>query len=297
VNRFVAIGECMVELAPAEQPGQFSLGFAGDTFNTAWYIRRALGSDWRVDYVTALGQDALSDQMVAFIGKAGIGTGFIQRLPDRTPGLYMINLTGAERSFSYWRDQSAALLLARDHGALQQALAGARLIYLSGITLAILEEPDRATLFYALDLARKSGSQIAFDSNLRPRLWTDKSTMCDAVMRCAAVADIAMPSFEDEATAFGDTDPGATAARYAGAGVPLVVVKNGAGPVLARTIQGTITYVPPRISAAVDTTAAGDSFNAGFLAAHLGGMPLEQALASGSRVSGRVIGVRGALVT
>ena len=293
--RIVSIGEAMIELAPTGQPDQFGMGFAGDTLNTAWYLRRALPGDWAVDYLTAVGTDAVSHRMLDFLVGAGIGTDHIARLPDRTVGLYMIELKDGERSFSYWRGQSAARRLADDPARLDAALAGVGLIYLSGITLAVLEGQGRENLHAALDKARAAGSIVAFDPNLRPRLWPDCATMCKAVMEAAALADIVLPSHEDEASHFGDPNPEATAARYAGAGAGLVVVKNGGGEILTLDHGAAATHAPETVEKVVDSTAAGDSFNAGFLAARLTGDDLAGSVRAGARLAAHVIGHRGAL--
>lgn len=138
MTRIVCIGECMVEMAPTNIEGSYQIGFAGDTMNTAWYLCQLLGSAHQVDYLSAVGQDAISDRMLAFLQDAGIGTGSVQRLPGLTVGLYMIQLQDGERSFNYWRGQSAARLLASDAARLAAALDGAGIAFFSGITLAIL---------------------------------------------------------------------------------------------------------------------------------------------------------------
>ena len=127
-DQFLAIGECMVELA-LQPDGAYAMGFAGDTFNTAWYARRSLPEAWRVGYLSAVGRDAVSDRMLAFMTGAGIDTRAVARLPDRTVGLYMIELVKGERSFSYWRGQSAARALAADAARLAAALDGVTLAY------------------------------------------------------------------------------------------------------------------------------------------------------------------------
>lgn len=292
---FLSIGECMVELAP-QDGGLFAMGFAGDTFNTAWYARRVLPQGWGVSYLTAVGRDAISDRMLDFMAGAGIDTAPVIRHPDRTVGLYMISLNGAERSFSYWRGVSAARCLADDSALLARALTGVRLAYLSGITLAILDDAARGRLRAALEGARAAGTRLAFDPNLRPRLWASEAQMCAVVSEFAGLSDIVLPSHEDEARHFGDLSPADTLARYRAGGAGLVVVKDGPGAVLAGSDAGTWRHQPAPVARVVDTTAAGDSFNAGFLAAHLSGAGMDAALAAGSALAGKVIGARGALV-
>ena len=296
MTRIVAIGECMVEMAPAGADGTYRMGFAGDTMNTAWYLRHLLGANHAVDYMTAVGTDAMSDSMLAFLADAGLGTTHVVRRPAATVGLYLIRLAEGERSFSYWRGQSAARTLARDRADLDHALRGADIAYVSGITLAILPPEGRDTLCAALRDHRAAGGQVVFDPNLRPGLWACSGLMCDAVMMVAALSDVVLPSHEDEATWFGDADPAATARRYGAAGVACVVVKNGPGPML--TLEGgtLATHAPVPVETVVDTTAAGDSFNAGFLAARIDGADLETAVAAAAALAARVIGARGALV-
>jgi len=293
--RFLAIGECMAELAPLNTPGDFRLGFAGDTFNTAWYLRQ-LRSDVQVAYFTALGSDDISDRMLDFMVGAGIDTAHIARRPGRSVGMYLISLNDGERSFSYWRDTSAARLLADDEAALARAVRGADLVYFSGITLAILSDAARGRFVQALKSARAQGKTIAFDPNLRPRLWPDQGQMIAAIMQGAEVSDIALPSFEDEAAHFDDADPQATADRYLRAGASTVIVKNGAEPVqfIHHGARGVVPVA--RIGRAVDTTSAGDSFNAGYLATLDADLPMANRIELASAVAGQVIAAKGALV-
>lgn len=293
--RFLAIGECMAELAPAATAGEYRLGFAGDTFNTAWYLAR-LHPGNAVSYLTAVGSDAISQQMRAAFRASGIDDSHVQTVPDRSVGLYLISLDQGERSFSYWRGQSAARMLAHDVEALTRAMSAADLIYFSGITIAILDGDARDRLLTALRAARAAGKAIAFDPNLRPRLWPDTATMTDAIMQAAAVSDVVLPSFEDEASWFGDADPAATADRYAAVGAKTIVVKNGPDPV--HFVQdGSRGDVPvPKISQVVDTTAAGDSFNAAILNGLLAQDPLPDSIARACRLAGQVVQGKGALV-
>lgn len=290
---FLAIGECMIEMAPRDD-GAFDLGFAGDTFNTAWYARKVGSAALKVSYLSAVGGDDASRQMQAFIKGEGIEPCLAIR-SERSVGLYLITLDEGERSFSYWRSQSAARLLAEDLSALD-ALNPGDMAFFSGITLAILPDEGKARLLEGLAGARAKGVQVAFDPNLRPRLWPDTARMCDWIMKGAGVADIALPSFEDEASFFEDADINATAKRYRMAGAGLVVVKDGGDPVLIDSAGGRSSVAPEPVAAVIDTTAAGDSFNGQFLVSLLEGESAEIAAEKACRLSGAVIGARGALV-
>lgn len=295
--RFASIGECMVELAPQES-GLYRRGFAGDTLNTAWYLRALLDRERSlVKYVTGVGTDALSDEMVRFVADAGIDTAAIERIADRTVGLYLITLNGAERSFTYWRNESAAKLLASVGARLDAALADVDVAYFSGITLAILSPEHRRTLFKSLDRVRARGGAVVFDPNLRPRLWPDRSTMAAAVIEGYRAATIALPTSPDDAELYGDADAVGTADRIAALGVEEIVVKAGADPTLVRAGGLDAWVAAERVDHPVDTTGAGDSFNAGYLAARLaGGRSPAEAVRHGHAVAARVIQARGALI-
>src|SRR5690606_1653641 len=193
----------MIEMSGGEDR-QYRLGFAGDTLNTAWYMRALLPAEWQVDYVTALGDDLYSEQMLEFFAGAGIGTGHIRRIAGRRPGLYLIHQAEGDRHFTYWRDQAAARQVADDPEALQRALAGADIIYFSGISLAILAPRARGALMKAIVAARNGGARVVFDPNLRPRLWTSPEIMASTITAAATVADLVLPTHSDEAPVFGD---------------------------------------------------------------------------------------------
>lgn len=285
----------MVEMAPTGD-GTYAMGFAGDTLNTAWYARKTLPADWDVSYFTAVGNDKVSRQMLDFLSGSGIKTNSIRTLDERTVGLYMIQLSDGERSFAYWRSESAARCLADDKAALTSAMQSAGLIYFSGITLAILGAAGRGAFLDALAAARRAGAKTAFDPNLRPRLWEDAETMRACVTKAAGHCDLVMPSFEDELTHFGDATPSVSADRYLAAGASMVVVKNGPQEVIVARPDDRQVFQPAPVHHVVDTTAAGDSFNAAFLAEYLVSENVSQSVVAGARLAGQVIQQRGALI-
>ncbi len=283
--KVACIGEAMIELS--EQGGGASIGVAGDTLNTAIYLKRQ-APGVQVDYVTALGIDAFSDRIAGFIEAQGVGTQTIARDANGTPGLYAITLTDeGERSFTYWRSASAARGLFGDYDF--SVLGGYDLVYLSGISLAILPGSVRAAL---LDYLAASPAKLAFDSNYRPKLWEDQATAQACCAAYAAQADILLPSIDDEMELHGE-DAGTVAARCAQIAKDGALKRGAEGP-LSLGAPVSQSYAPaPRV---VDTTAAGDSFNGGYLGSVLTGGAQDAALLAGHNMAAHVVQHRGAIV-
>ena len=293
---FISVGECMAELQ-ATDDGLYRLGFAGDTLNTAWYMRALTRAESvTVDYATAVGTDQLSTKMLAFLKANGVGTRFVKEVSDRTVGLYLITLIGAERNFTYWRSASAARLLAEDKEILRASLSHADAIYFSGITLAILSPGHRRNLLSVLQEMKSRGAIIAFDSNARRRLWPSDGAMKSAMIEGYKAATLALPTFSDDQALFGDVTPAECAKRISGYGMKEIVVKDGGNPCVVSLGTNQFSVVPEPVQDIVDTTGAGDSFNAGYIAARMFNHEPVEAAKLGHRVAGRVIRERGALL-
>ncbi|WP_349365149.1 MAG: sugar kinase [Roseitalea porphyridii] len=294
--RVVSIGECMIELSGRDGP-TWRQGFAGDTLNTLWYLRALLPADAVTDYVSAFGDDPFSAEQIAFLKQNCIGTAHSPVIEGKAPGLYAITLDAkGERSFTYWRGDAAARRLADDPAALAASIDGADLVYFSGITLAIIDEPGRGHLFDALAQAAEAGATIAFDPNYRPRLWPSPETARAAIERGCMASAVVLPTFDDEQALFGDAMPEDTVGRIGIGGARTVIVKRGGDDAFVWQ-DGTVRSVaPPEPAAPVDTTGAGDSFNGAFLAAHLSGVGAVEATLFAHRVAARVIGRHGALL-
>lgn len=293
--RIACLGECMIELSRAPD-GQTRLGFGGDTLNTAVYLAR-LGA--RCDYVTALGDDPESEAMLAAWQAEGVGTAHVARLPGRLPGLYMILTDAAgERRFLYWRDQAPARELFQLPGAeaLVAALEAYDLLYLSGISLAIWGEAGRVRLFALLDRMRARGGRVAFDTNWRPRLWPSIEAARAAYAAMLARSDIVLAGASELDALFGWGGEGAVMARLVEAAIGEIVLKQD--PPGCRLRVGAREALVPALTVdeVVDTTAAGDSFAAGYLAARLAGEAPEAAALAAHRLAARVVQHRGAII-
>jgi 2-dehydro-3-deoxygluconokinase len=292
----LGIGELMVELAPSDSPDHLRRGFAGDVFNTLYYARMLMPADWQIGFHTAFGTDTLSDDMMDFIAQHNIDCTNTPRIEGRSPGLYMITLQDGERSFSYWRTISAARLLMRNPDLLAAKLADARFIYLSGITLAILSPADRQLLLEMIAQVRSADRTVFFDSNIREKLWPDGEEMRVAIKAAGAVTDIVLSSLDDEKRGFGDADAPAVADRYLGWGVQAVVIKDGAAPSLLVDGNDAVWLPPDMVHLPVDSTAAGDAFNAGLLAGMAAGKTIREAIPGAHALAAQVVLHPGALV-
>lgn len=291
----VCLGEAMVELTLSDvTPDTAGIGIAGDTFNTAVYLKRA-APEMSVAYATKVGTDKLSDRIISALEAERIDTRLIPRDPDRRPGLYAITTDArGERSFTYWRETAAARQMFAPPGLKRPDLATFDVLYLSAITLAILPDGDRRTLLNWLAEYRRGGGKVAFDSNYRPALWGNLLTARAAVEAAWRQTDIALPSVDDEMMLFGDAGEDAVVNRLQSWGVRSGALKRGSlGPRALDNSEGT-GFAP--VSQVVDSTAAGDSFNAGYLGARLVGAPEVDCLHAGHALASRVIGHRGAIL-
>jgi 2-dehydro-3-deoxygluconokinase len=282
----------MIELRE-EADGRLSRSFGGDTLNTAVYLAR-LGT--QVDYVTALGDDSWSDELIAAWVAEGVSTSRVLCLPGRLPGLYIIQTDAkGERRFSYWRETSAARLLfqAPEARTIVDSLAGDDLVYLSGISLSLYGGEGRERLFEALREVRSAEKRVAFDTNFRPRGWPDLEIARKAFREAFACADIVLASTEDLDLLFGDT------------GVKELLAFSDRAEIVLKypdltcrvVLQGQEIVVPGKSADdVVDTTAAGDSFAAAYLHARLSGKDPEAAAQAGHRLAGQVVRYRGAII-
>jgi 2-dehydro-3-deoxygluconokinase len=286
----------LIELARGSD-GRFTLGCGGDTFNAAVYLARA---GLPTAFATALGDDPYSDGVIALATAEGLADDLMLRVPGRLPGLHLVETdAGGKRQIHEWRGESPAreLFELPDWGRVAEGLLGAKLVYFSGITLSLYSNNGIGRFLAVVEMARKQGAKIAFDGNFRPRGWRgDLQRTRTVFMEALKRVDIALPTYDDEAVLWGDPSPEATVERLGAFGIGEIVVKNGPNSALV-AYGGKNEFVPvPEVVVPVDALAAGDSFNAAYIAARLTGDGPNAAAAAAHRLAGQVIRHRGAIM-
>ena len=285
-------GEAMLEY---HSHGGAGLRYGGDTLNTAIHMARR-GCD--VAYVTAVGTDPISDALVASWEDEGIDTAHVHRHPERSPGIYAIHLDQAgERSFLYWRDRSAAREMFELPG-MQATLEEARdcaLVYYSLISLAVVDDRGRSALLGLSHERKAAGRAVAYDSNYRPVLWPSSSEAQVVSAAAVSAATLGLPTNVDERQllACSETER-ELAARWRSLGCDEVILKAGEQGCLYAGVGEEIAFLAQRVDV-VDSSGAGDAFNAGFLHARLSGADLPAAVGAGQALARRTLGHLGAI--
>lgn len=297
-----AIGECMLELSKSSvEPSSalarpVNLAFGGDSLNTCIYLAR-LGIT--PSYVTVLGDDPLSLWMAECWGQEGIDCSRVRHVAGELPGLYFIETDDVgERSFFYWRDRAPVKRLlddASDADELFEALQSVSMVYLSGISLAVLTQTSRERLLNWLPEYRNGGGRVAFDNNFRPKLWSSLTEARELYRRMYGLTDLALPTLEDEVALFGEMSADELTHKLITLGVKEIALKQGEYG--CRVVgQRVDEHVPVISTDVVDTTSAGDSFNAGYLAGRARGLSQVEAATVGSQLASLVIQHRGAII-
>jgi 2-dehydro-3-deoxygluconokinase len=295
-TQVVCVGEAILELVRGSD-GRFAMSCSGDTFNTAIYVARA---GLRTAFATALGDDAYSNGVLALASAEGLASDLMLRVPGRLPGLAIVESDAkGKRHLHFWRAEAPArdLFELPEWSRVAEGLLRTKLIYFSGITLSLYSNTGLGRFLAAVELARQQGVKVAFDGNFRAQGWRgDLSRTRTVFMEALKRVDIALPTYDDEAVLWGDPSPEATVERLQAFGIGEIVVKNGPNSALVAA-GGVSKFVPvPEVVQPVDPMAAGDGFNAGYIAARLSGESPNTAAAAAHRLAGEVIRHRGAIL-
>ncbi len=282
--QILALGEPMVEFnCTGQGDGRLYLqGFGGDTSNFAVAAAR---QGARAGMLSALGDDANGRMLRALWDAEGVDHRGVRTDAAGYTAIYFVTHGANGHEFSFFRRGSAASRM-RPADLPRARIAAARVLHLSGITLAISDSACD-TAHAAMDIARAAGVAVSFDTNLRLKLWPlarARALIGDLIARC----DICLPSLDDLQRLTGLSDPDALADHCLRLGARTVALKLGAAGALVAD-----AHERHRIAAhpcnSVDATGAGDAFGGAFVARRLAG--------DGLREAGRYAAVAAALST
>ena len=257
----LGIGESLIEMVKLPDPidgrPAYVQGFGGDT-STAIIAAARQGA--KAGYLTAVGDDMFGEAMRALWSREGVDQSHVPTREGDPTGVCFIDPDPAGRRFTYARRGSAASLYG-PADVPEDAIAAARVLHLSGITLAI-SETMRAAALHACDVARVHGTLVSLDLNHRPRLWSDD--LAREVLS-SVPADIVFPSDDEAQRLLGLTDPDAILDHYLAQGAAIIALKRGAQGAIIATADDRFA-VPAAPATPVDSAGAGDSFAGAFLA-------------------------------
>lgn len=293
--KIAIIGECMAELYAKEDT--YVQTFAGDSFNCAVYLKRS-SPEHSVEYITVLGKDSWSQKMLSFFKEHNLDTNYIDFKEDKTIGLYIINTDKGERSFSYWRGESAAkdLFTTTITKKIDEEICSFDTIFFSAITLGIMSKEGRKAFFKIIQKARNAGVKIAFDTNYRPRIYKNTQEAKDIYNETLPFCDIVLPSIDDEEALWGMSDSKEIIEKIKLAGALEIIVKAGKEDIVYYYENEIKTVKTTPLENIVDSTSAGDSFNGAYLSHRINGFSIEESIQKAQELSAKVIMHQGAII-
>jgi sugar/nucleoside kinase (ribokinase family) len=257
-------GETMVLLDPVDegepaQGARFQLRIAGAESNVAVALTR-LGV--QVAWVSRVGDDAFGRLVADTLALEGLDLRWLRRDPAAPTGLFFKFRSAGRTRVLYYRRGSAASRLRADDVP-DEALAGVRLVHLTGITTA-LSESTRELVVDVARRAREHGITVCFDPNYRSALWGSPAEAAAAQREVLPFVDWVLCGLEEGNLLFGTdgTEELVDALREAGAGD--VAVRVGAEGAFVRGRSGLVRVPVPRLVSVFDEIGAGDGFAAGF---------------------------------
>lgn len=249
-------GEALIDMLPRTSPAGeacFAPYAGGAVMNTAIALAR-LGSD--SGFLTGLSTDLMGDVLRETLQASNVNLDHAV-VSDRPTTLAFVKLTNGSASYFFYDENTAGRMMTlADMPVLPASIST---YFTGGIWLAV--EPCGAAL--EAMMLREAGQRVAMiDPNVRPSFVKDRAAYTARIDRMIAAADIVKLSDEDSEWLYGSVDPQAILAK----GPKVVLVTEGAKGATAYTARGAVSVAAPKIVVA-DTVGAGDTFNAGFLAA------------------------------
>ena len=298
----VCVGEIMLELSGVNPDGSARFGFGGDTGNTAIYLSRLFGGEGNVGYLTRLGQGPFSDNLAKALDQENVQLSPCTQMEPGTPGLYAISTDAVgERSFTYWRRDAAVRKLLTGAAVQQEIdfLLGFEALYLSGITLAVLSDEGRRVLLDVIKKQAKLGRDVMFDVNFRPHLWQSHAPhidVADLMKQVIGLSSVVKVGQDESEALFGSVNGANTVQLLKHLGNAALVITEGPERIVVFEQNQTQEVRFDPVKDVVDSTAAGDSFSAGFLHARMCGEAISECVKAGQRLAAEVIRHPGAIM-
>lgn len=292
------VGEAMLELVN-KSSDTLGKSFAGDVYNTSVYLKRAF-PEFTSKFVTALGQDKLSAEFKQRVADEQIDTHLIAESDKHHMGTYMVvNDETGERSFIYWRNDSAAkrmVSLLSSQQSLASTVEKGDVVFFSGITIAILLPEERTLFWEFIDTAKQSGATIMFDPNYRPALWESVEIAKQNIELAFEKSDWLLPGVDDFNALYGLSTVEECIEFCQKYEFVELVVKQGKDAVHIVNDAGHEVNEVIASKNVVDTTSAGDAFNGAYVGARLQGKSSKYATRFANYAASKVIETPGAIM-
>ncbi len=292
------MGECMVELRTDEcSESSLHRSFAGDVYNSAVYLKRCF-DDVCVGLVTVTGNDTFGHKMRQDFESESLDRSMVFTHPTRATGLYLIDTDDdGERSFTYWRSESAArTIVSFLNDDVLNSLTSNDMFMFSGISLAIIPPDERMPFFNFIKALKDKGVKLVFDPNYRARLWTSHADAKANFEQALSLSNIALVGVEDIGELFGLATSGDVMKLCQSHRVDEIVIKNGPSSVLTSLNGECEEHTITPVSNVVDTTSAGDAFNGIYLGGRVKSLPISHCVSMAAQAAGTVIQYRGAII-
>lgn len=272
----ITFGESMSLFLPSEQQSieradSLQHRFGGAESNVAIGLAR-LGVE--VGWFSVLGEDPLGKKIVKSIRGEGVDVSRVQYSKQAPTGMMFREQISGRSAVHYFRKGSAASTM-KPEQLDEQYIQGAQLLHITGITPA-LSESCKATVYRAVEIAKKHGIRICFDPNLRLKLWSLEEAR-EVLLYLASEADYFLPGWDELKLLYNTEDTELIDSKLNELKATCIVKGKGDFNVIYE--QGTQTEVPfYPAEKVIDTVGAGDAFCAGFLAGVCKGMDMYEAV-------------------
>lgn len=289
-----SIGEAMIEISNIKK-SLYNQSFAGDTLNFCNYLDK---KKLNAFFLSAIGKSEINQLLLDFVKSKKISTKYIKQINQFEVGLYLIkNKDNGEKQFFYWRDESAAKQYFNniDFLNLYKELKNFDYIYFSGITLSIIHISKLNNFIKLLKLLKNKKIKIVFDLNIRPSRWNKKNLniFLDSVLK---FVDICFLSGEDMNYWKNKNNIKSYEQIVRKYKIKHSIFRKNAEYTYVFLNKTRYVFKNKLIKKVVDTSGAGDGFNAAYLSNFIVNNDPVLALKAGSSLGSKIVMKKGAIV-